>query len=245
MHVTDLIPTLAAAANISIQAGYLDGVNQWEMISAGEPSKRTEVLFNIENVLGYSAIMHDGWKLVNGSERMDYAGWIGASGSENLNVSMRSYGQQVMQSEAAKSLPSLYGELIRRLRTEATVKCSEVSVSCDPMKAPCLFNIIDDPCEQNNLAEANQDKVEFLLERLGMQYSAMVPTRRKLTDPRCDPANFNNTWTWWEEDERTDDDDMRLRNIFVFSLCGLSIVVVLVAIWMSKRQKRSMFTIRN
>lgn len=120
MHVTDLIPTLAGAANISIQADDLDGVNQWETISAGEPARRSEILYNIENVLGYSAIVKDGWKLVNGSERMDYADWFGSTGSDNIGI--RAYGQQVMLSEAARSLPPLYGELIRRLRSQATVK---------------------------------------------------------------------------------------------------------------------------
>jgi arylsulfatase A-like enzyme len=36
MHVTDLLPTLAAIANITIKDSSIDGVNQWETISIGE-----------------------------------------------------------------------------------------------------------------------------------------------------------------------------------------------------------------
>lgn len=42
------------------------------------------------------------------------------------------------------------------LRDEADVKCpaSETNSGnkCQPLKQPCLFNIVKDPCEQRNLA---------------------------------------------------------------------------------------------
>jgi arylsulfatase B len=247
MHVTDLIPTLAAAANISIETEGLDGVNQWDTISLGSPSRRQEVLYNIENVIGVSAIMHDGWKLVNGSENMKNADWFGSTGREYLNVSMRTYSQNVMRSEAAKSLPPMSSEVILRMRIESTVKCSEntKALKCDPMKAPCLFNIVDDPCEQNNLADSHQGRVEFLRWRIGIHAATIVPSRRRPTDPNCDPANFNYTWSWWQEDELPAQDDMRVRNIFVYSLCGFFLVVVVLALWHQKWQKRTVFTIRK
>lgn len=247
MHVTDLIPTLAAAANISINTGSLDGVNQWDMISWGSPSRRQEVLYNIENAIGFSAIVHEGWKFVNGSENMNNADWFGSTGREFLNESVLAYSQNVMQSVGARSLPPLYSELIRRLRVEATVRCTQSTkfVACDPTKAPCLFHVVEDPCEQINLADSYPNRIAFLQWRLADHVSRIIPSRRRLTDPNCDPANFNNTWTWWMADDAPEQDDMKLRNIFVYSLCGISIVVVLLAIWHQKRQTRTIFKVTN
>lgn len=203
MHVTDLLPTLAAAANFSIKDSSIDGVNQWGTISTGVPTTREEILYNIESVYGYSAVMKDGWKLVNGTDDMKYSNWLGSSGTENANFIFEDYASKVLNSDAAKSLPELSIEKIRKLREEATVKCEKKvnPTPCNPLIAPCLFNIIDDPCEQDNLADVNSAQTEFLILRLDQHLKETLPTRRRLTDISCDPVNFNYTWTWWQKDE--------------------------------------------
>lgn len=205
MHVTDLLPTFAGLANIKINDKSLDGFDQWETISTGALSPRNEVLYNIESVLGYSALMNDGWKLVNGSENMKYAGWLGRSGVEDVNVTFENYSKTVVESEAARSFPTIDLESMKKMRNDATVKCTVKvnATKCDPIVAPCLFNIFDDPCEQNNLAVIHSEKVKFLLGILNHHLNEMIPMRRKITDPNCDPKNYNNTWTWWQ-DEITD-----------------------------------------
>ena len=62
-------------------------------------------------------------------------------------------------SPAAVSLKKIGVELpddkeVTRLRSEATVTCQtrEKPETCDPTWQVCLFNITQDPCEQNNLA---------------------------------------------------------------------------------------------
>jgi arylsulfatase B len=239
MHVTDLLPTLAAAANITINNPTLDGFNQWPMISEGAPTARKEILYNIENVFGYSAIMNDGWKLVNGTDEIEYATWLGVSGTENVNITFESYASRLLNSDAAKSLPELTINTIRRLRDEATVKCAANSKAndCNPLIAPCLFNIIDDPCEQNNLADSHAAKAEFLIARLDKHIKEMLPSRRRFTDVACDPINFNYTWNWWEEDETPHHDSELIILIAVGVLVAAAFMCILFAKFNKKTGK--------
>lgn len=221
MHVTDLLPTLTAAANISFKDSSIDGVNQWNTISSGVPTSRQEILYNIENVFGYSAVMKDGWKLVNGTDEIEYSNWFGSSGTENGNFTFESYASKVLNSDAAKSLPELSIEKIRKLRDEATVKCEKntKAIACNPLIAPCLFNILDDPCEQNNLADSHSPQTEYLIKRLDHHIKEMLPSRRRFSDVNCDPANFNYTWTWWQEDEIESKRDSEI--ILIAAICIL------------------------
>ncbi|CRK98040.1 CLUMA_CG011409, isoform A [Clunio marinus] len=206
MYVTDLLKLFTTAASIETDDESLDSVNQWETISEGLKSPRQEILYNIENAVGYSAIMYDGWKLINGSENMNTNTWIGVSGFENVNVSFRSYIKKVFESEAAKSLPKLSAVTIKEMRAAATVTCenSEHSRDVKSTTGLKLFEIINDPCEQHDLVNAYDEKVSFLVALLENHIQNVVPSKRKLMDPNCDPAHFNYTWTWWQEvDEST------------------------------------------
>jgi len=63
MHAVDLYPTFAALAGASTtRAKPLDGLDVWSTISAGKPSPRTEMVYNIEPFRG--AIRQGDWKLV-------------------------------------------------------------------------------------------------------------------------------------------------------------------------------------
>lgn len=47
---------------------------------------------------------------------------------------------------------------IEKIRQEATVQCNKEGesiekIACKPLKAPCLFNVAQDPCELRNLAK--------------------------------------------------------------------------------------------
>lgn len=218
MYVTDVLTTLAGLANIKLDDKSLDGVDQWDTISTGALGRRTEVLYNIENVAGYSALSIDGWKLLNGTENIKNTGWLGRSGLEDVSVSFKSYTEDIEGCEASRSLPALNKESVKMMRAEATVQCNDGNrfVNCNPTVAPCLFNILEDPCELNNLAFSHPAKVNFLLDRLNKHISDIVPIQRTFSDPNCDPKNFNNTWTWWLEDKSEDDES---GNIFVYVLC--------------------------
>lgn len=233
MHVTDLLPTFAAAGSIDVNDSSLDGFNQWETISLGTKSPRKEMQYNIENILGYSAVMHEGWKIVNGSENIEYANWFGNSGLENVNISFKSYVQDILDSEVSKYMPTLNAELIKDLRDQATVKCSynntdRQTVDCDPQAAPCLFNVFEDPCEQNNLADSFRSKTEFLLSIMNRHIKDTIPTRRRFIDSNCNPKNFNYTWTWWQDNsiDIKDSGEWSLQRKLFYSIC----VVVLASV---------------
>lgn len=191
ISVTDLLPTLAAVAGIKITDTSLDGLNVWDSISQGSASPRNEILYNIEQVLGYSAVVNDGWKIVNGSENIDNEVWRGASGTKFKKFGLEDYARAIFESESYLSLPELDVEIIKSMRESATVNCVSTVNQCNPRKAPCLFNIIEDPCEQNNLAAVLPDKLYFMLTRLEHHLGNLVPSRRRLTDDNCDPKFFN------------------------------------------------------
>lgn len=63
IHVVDMFPTLAGLAGADSGAGKpLDGMDVWPAISAGEPSPRNEVVYNVEMFRG--AVRQGDWKLV-------------------------------------------------------------------------------------------------------------------------------------------------------------------------------------
>ena len=244
MYVTDLLPTLAAVANITITDDSLDGFNQWETISSGASTPRKEILYNIENIRGFSGLMSDGWKIVNGTDNIDYATYMGSSG--NGNFSFDRYVNSVLDSDASKALNKLDSRKIRSLIEEATVKCNRsLNVTpCNPLAAVCLFNIVEDPCESNNLAAIFPEKTNFLRSKLNAYVKTIVPSRRRFTDVNCDPENFNNTWNWWQDDSS----DVVLENFynkheFLLSFLSFMLLAVLVCfliILVSRNKKRSL-----
>lgn len=79
--------------------------------------------------------------------------WYGPSGrGYSYNITL------IANSPAGLALRSL-GRLastaqIEELRLQADVKCSTLpSVECKPLQSPCLFNVLQDPCETSNLAD--------------------------------------------------------------------------------------------
>jgi len=220
---------MASIANISISDESLDGINQWNTISKKEPTERNEILYQIESVLGFSGLMINGWKLVNGSENLNFSGWLGGSG-DYMETSFEEYLDMLENSSVFKSLPDMESKVVKDLMRKATIVCNKNTpvTKCNPKSSPCLFNIIDDPCEMNNLAESYPEKVEYLLSGLERYSEVMVPSIRKFSDLLCDPKNFNNTWNWWRKDDANDDlvpdvqDDIQMK--IIIYIIGLSFI---------------------
>jgi hypothetical protein len=95
---------------------------------------------------------------------------------------------------------------VNELRESATVKCSfdnqYPETNCNPLitKQPCLFNIVLDPCEINNLANTNERVLRQLYHMLTTQKQSLVPQSTKKRDfNRANPEKFNYTWSPWED----------------------------------------------
>ena len=96
--------------------------------------------------------------LLKFSEGTTYNGaWDGWYGSSELNWTY--VYSDVVNSLAGKAVATvgitITPEKIQQIRAKATINCLQpaVKTACEALKAPCLFNIRNDPCEFNNEAE--------------------------------------------------------------------------------------------
>lgn len=161
MHIVDWLPTLLEAAGgeaalDKLSESHLDGMSIWQALIGNRESPRQSILHNIDDIWGSAALTVDQWKLVKGT---NYNGsWDGWYGSADLRNPSDYNWDQVARSvtglamQRLHMLPSRADQI--RLRKAATVVCAQpdIRVSCNPLKAPCLFHIAADPCEHNNLA---------------------------------------------------------------------------------------------
>ncbi|XP_054267832.1 arylsulfatase B-like isoform X2 [Macrosteles quadrilineatus] len=69
------------------------------------------------------------------------------------------------------------------------------ATACKPHLSPCLFNLLEDPCEKRNIAAEFPETVNQLMSIL-QSYQPVAPNNRP-EDPRSYPIHWNNTWTNW------------------------------------------------
>ena len=82
------------------------------------------------------------------------------------------------------------------MRNEATVTCASKPVNdCNPLIKPCLFDVINDPCELNNLADKYPNIVKTLSTRLLEFNSSSIAPANLPIDERGNPIFFDRTWT--------------------------------------------------
>lgn len=176
------------------------------MINYGGISPRSEVL-NIDDVRGFGSYISHHMKFVNGSSNEGvFDGWL-ASKNDNGFIEPTLYAKEVRKSEVSRAISAVQRKTlsidkILELRKAATISCSNsvTKFPCDLKIAPCLFDIYEDPCEENNLANT-QPLIRIALEkRYQERKQLVVPSRRKPSDPACDPVNFNLNWNWWQKD---------------------------------------------
>ena len=68
VHITDWLPTLYNAIGGDVSdLGAIDGVDQWDALSNDFPSRRTEMLYNVELQDGkyLGAIRYEGYLVLN------------------------------------------------------------------------------------------------------------------------------------------------------------------------------------
>nr|CAD7420141.1 unnamed protein product [Timema poppensis] len=74
------------------------------------------------------------------------------------------------------------------------------SIPCNGTSGvPCLYNVVDDPCEVINLADLYPEKVEELLVLLRQYNETYVQPVNTGADPTSNPKYWNYTWTNWKD----------------------------------------------
>ncbi|XP_075534849.1 arylsulfatase B-like [Dermacentor variabilis] len=197
MHVTDWLPTLYSIAGGDVDTlGELDGFNMWRYLSQGIGSPRVEMLYNIDNrLLNSSALRSGRYKLVlDGSGLMNerYALPGGVRPYDDLD-------KLLTESTAAKVLRGFYKREHLRFpkdwRERAALKCGDPDGGqFYPNSTVHLFDIIDDPCELNNVASLHPEVVAFLRTRIGAMEAKGMPLQYEPKDPAGFPENHNGTW---------------------------------------------------
>ena len=216
MQIFDWLPTLLSAAGYSMSSlpGNIDGMDFWHTLSSkGDHSPRTEMLHNID--AKQFALRVQEWKLLGGPG-FDYDGWYKPGQKavdENGNLVYEETLGDVttMEMSRLKRAPehlykSSIDDILRRLgrsydRSSVVVKCGEkpanASTNCQPKKKPCLYNIVKDPCEYNNVADLYPDIVAGMMERITAYNATSVPPRNKPADPKGYPIHHGGVWMPW------------------------------------------------
>ncbi|XP_077528302.1 arylsulfatase B-like [Haemaphysalis longicornis] len=219
MHAVDWLPTLYYRAGGNIRdLGTIDGVNQWDSLSLGNPSARQELLLNLEpsvqsppklalpdnaglkNSIG-TALRMGNYKYVVGTAwKGKYDDRIMAPGGEvpagvNLDEMMTSsaVGQVLRDLYKTKKLP-----VKPSWRKDAAVDCGQdTSSNFESFRAHYLFDIVTDPCELRDISAMETKVVEQMKDRLRYYSSLSYPAKEDLLDVRGYPECNNCTWAPW------------------------------------------------
>lgn len=153
IHSIDLLPTLANASNLKWQTeDTIDGINLWSALNENE-EKRTEIY-------GDNFYISNNWKLSYGSDEKT----TGSQLLENLKnardmteINFEAYVKAVMESDVHQMLNKLSPQTISLLKSRAKVHCNLQDVERNVFNEttckrtnPCLFDLIEDPCELDN-----------------------------------------------------------------------------------------------
>lgn len=198
-YIGDLLPTLLNLANTNIQVDTkIDGIDLSSMIVNNKGSFRNEII-TIDDIFGYSSFILNGFKLVNGSSSAGLDdGWLGSNNNSKINS--LEYLNNVLNSKVSiilKKCNNLQPNDVENIRKRATIQCSGIHTDCDLLNGPCLFDIVHDPCEERNLARPENVFMKIMQEIFYTELQHLIASHRKPSDSRCDPINFNNTWSWW------------------------------------------------
>ncbi|KAJ4450929.1 hypothetical protein ANN_02364, partial [Periplaneta americana] len=214
MHVTDWLPTLysAAGGHVGHLRHDLDGVDQWDVLVYNLASRRTEMLLNIDERARTAAIRYHNWKLIIGSIRNGALdGYFGDDGKETSypgynesSVVHSLAGRAIIAASSSVYINPTRAHQIPYIRSSATIPCpsrnSFANIPCVKEEL-CLYDIDNDPCESNNLAQTHVNVALHLRSLLVRQRSTLVKQYNLAPEAKeADPKRWNNTWSPWIHD---------------------------------------------
>ena len=183
IHITDWLPTLVhlGGASSGGDDDPLDGFNQWDTISAGEPSARNEIVYNIDETMPNAALRIGDMKLLWGNNSV-HSDWYPVL-ETSADLENPAHGSK------PKSTPS-------KSSTSKSFKAHKV---LDFSEYPAyLYNVTADPTEREDLSSQMPETVLAMQERLLELLEGLVPADLPDPDPRGDPVDGVWTTGWCE-----------------------------------------------
>ncbi|XP_037050736.1 arylsulfatase B-like isoform X2 [Bradysia coprophila] len=212
-HISDWLPTFASLAGVTIdETDRLDGKNIWPALSYNLNSPRQDALCHLDDTDGYQSYINGDFKYVNGTTYNGiYDHWMDYVDETEKHSSFNNYGESIMNSTVGRALSNfatsnLNALTIEKHRQSSIITCNNVPIptdkqyQCRPLEAPCLFNIVNDPCERRNIAPLRPVTLRMMQNEIDKLRLKALPIRNKPGDERSNPAYFENTWTWWYDE---------------------------------------------
>lgn len=254
IHVSDWLPTFAKIAGVSLD-GKVDGKNVWAALSRDLPSPRKDVLCHYDQAVPYKSYVSGNYKYVSGSPyngKYDY--WIHFDNETEENEYFKqNYASEIIASDVGRALAkfvespgkskyeakeAISHDEINEIRSKARITCKgktpppadKPSIICDAVVAPCLFDLMNDPCETTNLAPA-MPRLLSQLEREVNYYGRIAKEpRNKAGDSNSNPAFYNGTWTWWCDEITNNGRSGRFTREYVVAHAFCSFLLLLIFI---------------
>lgn len=132
-----------------------------------------------------------------------YDGFYGVTGRESENPDYNV--SAILQSSTNDALTPyrdfpLTTEYITAARSLLESSNCRYSLPIDLNCKPCLFDLANDPCETENIADQKSDIVNYLSDKVERFWSELIPQQNKPFDVNSDPAKFGFVWSSWLDD---------------------------------------------
>lgn len=208
MHVTDWLPTLVHVAGGDAKTlgdlADFDSYNQWHTISKNLVSPRKSITHRFDLARQNFVILLGNYKgFIAKHSSIDWerkSAWFPLVGID-LKQSSK-FEKRVSSGEAYKVLQRFHGsgfKLTDPTRRGAELECPPIPKprECHVGRGPCLFDLANDPCEQDNVV----DKYSAILanmKQIIIYGDSYVPWENdKMGDSDADPGLYGGVWVPW------------------------------------------------
>lgn len=209
MYVADWLPTLYnAAGGDTRKLGDIDGQSLWDAFITDSPSPRTEILHNIDPINNVSSLRRGDLKLITGNLPTGLETWSGKEVLEDMGKP-QSMDEWVFKSgNTVKDILRKMGLYLPQAadtwRKGSEIQCDgvpETANECNPLDAPCLYNINADPCEMNNIADRHPEVVQSMLKTIKAYETQAKKPQFQDPDPHGDPLCHGFAYVPWQDPE--------------------------------------------
>lgn len=171
-HVSDILPTLVEAAHLKWPTKdiiFMDGINQWNALNTNDDVRAS--------IYGDNFYISNNWKLSYGTTSTDIYDTSSNQrdmDSDKKKYDFKTYVKSIISSEIHVVLGEMPTREIMLMRNRARVHCNieqevVVDVRCN-QTSPCLFDLLNDPCELDDKEEPAYESIKHELKAKLEQY---------------------------------------------------------------------------